>query len=317
MTEHVFGHNDWDDVARPDEIELNLPAWMESREFILVDTVEALRELVDQAIASGLPVAIDTETEGLDLRVYNGEVNHKLVGFSFAWTDQVGYYVPVRHYEPFETYNLPLKETLVELERLIRACETWWFNAGYDHEVLFLAGLDPTLFLNPYKRGADGKKAVRWEDWSTAYNLIWSHLKRNKLKLACQHLLDPEVPIDQVKRQLEVLDVTSVTAEELTSWFAKRMGHPIYRHSMQGMMRRFPALQKTLRPLGISKLFETLVFKMIELPQLFTPEDLMRSKGQLNFAWLNPEDNATKYAASDAIVTLMIGTDLRTRPLAV
>lgn len=76
--------------------------WMKHHEFVLVQTVAEVEQIVDAAIASG-HASLDLETEGLDNRIYYNaqgkpETVHKIVGFCVSYGDaKKGYYIPVRH----------------------------------------------------------------------------------------------------------------------------------------------------------------------------------------------------------------------------
>jgi DNA polymerase-1 len=59
-------------------------------EYILLDTQEKLFGVIDKIPKESI-VALDTETTGLDSR------EDRLVGFSFAYEDERGYYVPLAH----------------------------------------------------------------------------------------------------------------------------------------------------------------------------------------------------------------------------
>jgi DNA polymerase I-like protein with 3'-5' exonuclease and polymerase domains len=92
----------------------NKRPWMASHTFVLVKTIEELREVVDRAINETHRCSLDLETEGLDTRIYYGEGDvdtwegfpdrtrlpatvHKIVGYCLSPDGQTGYYIPVRH----------------------------------------------------------------------------------------------------------------------------------------------------------------------------------------------------------------------------
>jgi DNA polymerase I-like protein with 3'-5' exonuclease and polymerase domains len=101
---------DFDGLTKP---------WMKYHDFKVVQSIEELRSIVDEAFKTG-KAALDLETEGLDTRVYmhapdqipdnverpwgsgqpSGPVPltvHKIVGYCLSTGGHTGYYVPVRH----------------------------------------------------------------------------------------------------------------------------------------------------------------------------------------------------------------------------
>lgn len=154
--------------------DLNKP-WMQFHNFVLVKTVDEVRELIDAAFAHGR-CALDTETQGLDSRIdYDAEgqphTKHKIVGYCIGLKG-VGYYIPVRHVYD-KTYgakdpNVSVKEVEAEIRRLclgsqpilseegLAECpyssmkwETppriilYFWNAKFDQEMLFpITGID-------------------------------------------------------------------------------------------------------------------------------------------------------------------------------
>jgi DNA polymerase I-like protein with 3'-5' exonuclease and polymerase domains len=94
-----------------------MKAWMNYHKFVVVETLEELTEIVNQALKAG-KCSLDLETEGLDNRIYWknpadikepveywGDVRpalipttvHKIVGYCLCYDGYTGYYVPVRH----------------------------------------------------------------------------------------------------------------------------------------------------------------------------------------------------------------------------
>lgn len=105
--------------------------WMKHHEFVLVQTVAEVEQIVDAAIASG-KASLDLETEGLDNRIYYNaqgepETVHKIVGFCIAYGDaKTGYYIPVRH-RPTDggpAYNVePVEAVETAITRLCDAAQ--------------------------------------------------------------------------------------------------------------------------------------------------------------------------------------------------
>lgn len=101
------------------ERETPLKAWMHDYEFVLVQSIDHLKELVDKAIEAPY-CAFDLESTGLDTRVFKGQSVDVVVGYSIAFEKSVCYYIPVRHkVETSRGKNLPLKETNEQIQRLV------------------------------------------------------------------------------------------------------------------------------------------------------------------------------------------------------
>lgn len=179
--------------------------WMDYHRFVLVKTVDEVRELVDAAIAHGR-CALDTETQGLDSRIdYDAQkrpsTRHKIVGYCFGLKG-VGYYIPVRH--TFDTTyhtrnpNVPVAGVEAEIKRLCLAsqpiltpegrakdpyasteietpprCVLYFWNAKFDQEMLLpVCGID---FWHP-DSFEDGMLA--------AYTLFTADIVKLKVKAA-------------------------------------------------------------------------------------------------------------------------------------
>ena len=138
----------------------------------LVHSVDELRELAKQAV--GKVVGMDTETTGLSF------YKDKIVGFSFAFNDMEGWYVPIRHQVRTTTVvkqnltdengnflytktgrvrqhqvkthvdkpypkNLPDKECLdILYEMMLSAKYTLWHNSEFDLNMIKAEGYDVT-----------------------------------------------------------------------------------------------------------------------------------------------------------------------------
>lgn len=101
------------------ERETPLKGWMSDYEFILVQSIEQLKDIVDGCIAAPY-CAFDLESTGLDTRIFDGESVDKVVGYSIAYESDKCYYIPVRHkVETERGRNLPLKETNEQIQRLM------------------------------------------------------------------------------------------------------------------------------------------------------------------------------------------------------
>lgn len=149
--------------------------WMKFHEFVLVKTIEQVREVVDKALAHGR-CALDLETEGFDNRIDYDEhgrpyTRHKIVSYCIS-VRGVGHYLPIRH-DYDDVYgnrnpNLPVEETNAEIRRLCQASQPvlteegkakdpyasslfkqpgkvviYFWNAKFDQEFLFpITGID-------------------------------------------------------------------------------------------------------------------------------------------------------------------------------
>jgi len=102
-------------------------AWMHYHEFVVVESLEQLEEIVAQAFKTG-KCSLDLETQGLDNRIYKRDPSkirgpyeeywdgpqperilqtvHKIVGYCLSPDGRTGYYVPVRHTEEGAEKNL-------------------------------------------------------------------------------------------------------------------------------------------------------------------------------------------------------------------
>lgn len=105
-----------DDLTKP---------WMRFHRFVLVKSVDEVREIVDAAIKHGR-CGLDLETEGFDNRIdYDDQgrpyTRHKIVGYCIS-VRGVGHYIPIGH--AFDTTmgdlnpNLPVDEVSAEIKRL-------------------------------------------------------------------------------------------------------------------------------------------------------------------------------------------------------
>jgi len=121
-------------------IERTIPkkGWMKDYEFILVESIEQLTELISRAIAKGI-CAFDLESTGLDTRIFNGVCNSQVVGYSIAFEPKKCYYIPTRHkIETARGSNLPIRETNAQIQRLINECEIIGHNwLKFDIEMMF------------------------------------------------------------------------------------------------------------------------------------------------------------------------------------
>jgi DNA polymerase-1 len=101
------------------ERETPLKNWMKNYNFVLVQSIEELQDIIDKAIKAPY-CAFDLESTGLDTRVFNGVPNNRVVGYSLAYEKDTCYYIPIRHkVQTDRGRNLPLKETNELIQKLM------------------------------------------------------------------------------------------------------------------------------------------------------------------------------------------------------
>lgn len=187
-------------MAAPSDLKAEglIKPWMRFHKFTLIQSADALDQLVDQAIAHG-SCALDLETEGLDNRIdYDAagrpRTKHQIVGACIAIKGD-GYYIPVRH--KFESVygqadpNLSESRFEAALKKLCQAAQPeiepeayqedplgsksiktppkvvikFW-NAKFDQEFLYpVTGID---FWHPesFEDGQLARYSCYTDDWS-------------------------------------------------------------------------------------------------------------------------------------------------------
>jgi DNA polymerase I-like protein with 3'-5' exonuclease and polymerase domains len=189
--------------------------WMKFHRFILVKTIEQVREVVDMALEHGR-CALDLETEGFDNRIDYDEqgkpyTRHKIVSYCIS-VRGVGHYLPIRH--EYDTVygqkdpNLPIDETNAEIRRLCLASQPvlteegrakdpyasleieqpgkvviYFWNAKFDQE--FLMPITGLYFWHPES----------FEDGLLSAYVVYSDDKTLGLKAKASqrlHVTDPE-----------------------------------------------------------------------------------------------------------------------------
>lgn len=246
--------------------------WMTAHRFVVVRSVQQIREIVDAAIASG-SVALDLETEGFDNRVYikDGKPYNykKIVGYCICYDGITGYYIPVAH-KAQNAGNLPYEEAGVEIRRLCEASQptqegntvkhgpvkVYFWNAKFDTEWLY------------HITGLDFWHSASFEDGNLlafCVNTSWEL----GLKAQAFNLLSVPVPDYQPG------DLKKIFGEDL-------------------VFTVVPKKETGNKPPTVNA-----PYKMIEMSDLFP-----RGK-PVDFAALHPEE-AVIYACSDAICTYKI-----------
>jgi DNA polymerase-1 len=93
-------------------------------------TIEALNSAID-AIPSDAIVAFDTETTGLDTK------SASIVGFSFSYDDNNGYYVPIAHNYLGVEEQVELSDALSAIQKLFESYKIVGQNLKYDLSLLY------------------------------------------------------------------------------------------------------------------------------------------------------------------------------------
>lgn len=280
--------------------EQNVPdikkAWMNYHEFVVIDSIELLSKVVDQAFVTG-KCALDLETEGLDNRIYlrdpstirgdfeeywDGErpdrilqTVHKIVGYCLSPDGYTGYYVPVRHTAE-DSNNLDVVEAGKLIKKLCRAAQPVITEEGRLVDPLASPLIKPAKvkiffwhakfdqeFLLPVT-GIDFWHPESFEDGMLVYYCIYTNDKNLSLK-------------DKSKKELRVLDKQGKEVRALINPDPSNSKHELV----------------TENPRGV-----TLPYEMIELKDLF-----VRGR-DIQFGTLRPEE-ARYYACSDAICTFL------------
>ena len=118
--------------------------WMMEYNFVLVQNMNHLKEIVDQAIEAK-QCAFDLESTGLDTRIFNNVCKSSVVGYSLCFDFKTGYYIPIRHeVETDKGKNLRPEEVNAQIKRLLDNCEIIGHNwLKFDAEMMLASeGLD-------------------------------------------------------------------------------------------------------------------------------------------------------------------------------
>ena len=124
--------------------------WMAEKSFRLMDRIEDLQEWVETVLGDpgrslslpwadhvGPVVAVDTETDGLDIRLINGRIKTQLAGVCLSADGIEGLYIPVGH-DADESVNISKADLAPVLQRLFDQSHLVFFNAKFDREILRL-----------------------------------------------------------------------------------------------------------------------------------------------------------------------------------
>lgn len=189
------------------ERETPLKPWMEKYNFVLVQSIEHLSELVDKAIASPY-CAFDLESTGLDVRTFKGIPVNRVVGYSIAFESDTCYYIPVRHkVETSRGKNLPLKETNTLIQKLLLSAVIVGHNwLKFDSEMMLASD---GIVIKKFKQGED----ITYHDSYILARL--AGYKSSGLKNLSKALLDKEmIEIKDVVINGKEIDFGSVSPFE-------------------------------------------------------------------------------------------------------
>ena len=149
------GYQHWCPMKKEDA------TWFSKLTCHLVRSLDELKEIFETHKDSKY-MAFDTETDGL-----NADVNH-IVGFSFAYSDKEGWYVPIRH---MIGHNLPAKESLeLFYNAMLKAFINFEYNMRFDTRMMEKEGFDLSV--------------VKYYDVQVGVFLADTNWKKTGLKLA-------------------------------------------------------------------------------------------------------------------------------------
>lgn len=271
-------------------------AWMHYHEFVVVDSIELLEEVVARAFKTG-KCSLDLETQGLDNRIYKRDPSkirgpyeeywdgpqpervlqtvHKIVGYCLSPDGHTGYYVPVRHTEEGAEKNLDVVAVGKLIKKLCLASQPVIKEEGRAVDQLASALIEkPKVkiffwhakfdqeFLLPVT-GIDFWHPESFEDAMLVYYCIYTNDKNLGLK-------------DKSHKKLSVQRNGNLVLGHIKK-DPKNPQHEIVEES----------------PTGVP-----IPYEMIELKELF-----LRGR-QIDFGSLDPHE-ARYYACSDAICTFL------------
>ena len=271
-------------------------AWMHYHEFVVVETIEQLEGVVNQAFKTG-KCSLDLETQGLDNRIYKRipanikgiyeeywtgptpdrilQTVHKIVGYCLSPDGYTGYYVPVRHTGEGAEKNLDIVAVGKLIQKLCLASQPNIKEEGKSVDPLASALIDkPKVrlffwhakfdqeFLLPVT-GIDFWHPESFEDAMLVYYCIYTNDKNLGLK-------------DKSQKKLSVYRNGNLVLGHIKK-DPKNPQHEIVEES----------------PTGVP-----IPYEMIELKELF-----LRGR-PIDFGSLDPNE-VRYYACSDAICTYL------------
>lgn len=123
-----------------------VPEWYKKFNFVLVETMDDLREIFRPYEGQKFYMSFDTETTGLNFE----EID--IVGFSFCLDGKTAYYVAVNHFE----CECNLGEEAIDFiyAKMCEAAKVFMFNCRYDMRVMQYVG---------YKARKEELDKIRWK----------------------------------------------------------------------------------------------------------------------------------------------------------
>ena len=169
-------------LSRPD---VKKKPWMGKEVQLILGTKENITQAIDEAINAPDGVyGLDTETTGLDTRVFNGKTKCSLVGICLAPNPNKAYYFPIGHSKGTE-YNIPWSIIGREFGRLLdpdTKARPVFHNASFDQEVLEHNGFF-SLGVKWVEEEGIKKRKSRWDSsdsWDDTFITICLLRPRDK-----------------------------------------------------------------------------------------------------------------------------------------
>ena len=165
--------------------------WMKNKRFVLVTKDEGgqypfLDEVIS-ACSQAPKYALDLETTGLDVRVFNGETKAKIVGVCLSPDGNTGYYIPLRHQKNGvpSPYNVPISVFRKAFSSLMAVPNKAIFHNGkFDQEFLQFNGVE--VFR-------EWDEHAKWEDTLILAYLRDSRARQKGLKFLSKQELEMEM----------------------------------------------------------------------------------------------------------------------------
>ena len=177
-------------------------AWMGKDVQLILGTKDNITQAVDEAInAQDGIYGLDTETTGLDTRVFNGKTKCSLVGICLAPSPDKAYYFPIGHNSGT---NIPWSIINKEFGRLLDPdvkARPVFHNASFDQEVLEYNGFY-NLGTKWVEENGTKKLKSRWDSsdsWDDTYTLICLLRPRDKANRGLKDLSKEYVGLEMIE----------------------------------------------------------------------------------------------------------------------